>query len=113
MAPHRCDSITTIARTARTSPSATARAIGSPFAANGGARKMAQSSQDRQGSQARISDPILPDPDRFSRVVYDNREALMAICGLEASRQGESAPCPDFGYANFLPKFRPSSIAAA
>jgi hypothetical protein len=44
-APQRCDSITTITRTARTSPSATARAIGSPSAASGAARKIPQSSR--------------------------------------------------------------------
>jgi hypothetical protein len=40
-----CDGITTITMTAGTSVSATARAIGNPFAASGAVRKIAQSSR--------------------------------------------------------------------
>jgi hypothetical protein len=45
MALHLRDIITTITRTARTSVSATARAIGSPFAASGSATKIEQSTR--------------------------------------------------------------------
>jgi hypothetical protein len=45
MAPHLCDNITTITRTAKNSASATTHAVGSPFAARGAARKIAQSSR--------------------------------------------------------------------
>jgi hypothetical protein len=45
MAPHLRDSSTTITTTPRTSVSVTTRAIGSPFAASGAARKSVQSSR--------------------------------------------------------------------
>jgi hypothetical protein len=45
MALHLWDSITTITRTARTSVSATARAIGSPFAASDSATNIEQSTR--------------------------------------------------------------------
>ena len=45
MPPHLCDNSTTITKTVRTSVSATIRAMGSPFATSGAARKTAQSSR--------------------------------------------------------------------
>src|ERR1700730_133284 len=57
LAPHLSDSLTTITRTARTSVSATARAIESPSAASGTARKIVQISSTsrtvRAGSRNR------------------------------------------------------------
>src|SRR6516164_2062625 len=59
--PHLRDSITTMTRTARTSVSATVRAIGSPVAASGAATKIAQSSRTsrtvRLGSLIRSCQP--------------------------------------------------------
>ena len=48
IAPDLCYSMTTITKTARTRASASARASGSPFAASGPARKIAQSSRTRR-----------------------------------------------------------------
>src|SRR6516164_3243795 len=62
IAPHFCDSSTTIARTARTSVSATARATGSPFAQRCREKDRANL-QDQQDRQARVSNPILPSID--------------------------------------------------
>ena len=69
MARHFCDSITTIARTPRTSISATARAMGSPFAVSGAASKTRQSSRttravrlgaDRQRVSVRTTEALAP-----------------------------------------------------
>src|SRR6516165_5488645 len=52
MAPHFCDSITTITSAARTRVSATTRAAGNPFAASGAARNIAQSSRIKRTVRA-------------------------------------------------------------
>jgi hypothetical protein len=81
IAPGRCESKTTIARTANTSVTPIGRAIGNSPRRERRSQNDQAELDDQQGHQARISDPISQVTKRAAALASGDRDALAAWHG--------------------------------